>query len=223
MDIVVKARHTVVAEHFREHAVDKLSKIERLTSAVIRLDVEVSREHNPRQSSSCERVELTCVSRGPIMRAEAAAADAYAALDLAIAKLEARLRRCADRRRVHHGAHTPISVAAATGGLDLPVADHVGPGGTSPNGMAPSARSSPVEQTGIAVLTDGVSAETVEDAPVVVREKVHRAAPMTIDQALLEMELVGHDFYLFVDSASHRPSVVYRRRGYDYGVIRLEH
>jgi hypothetical protein len=55
----------------------------------------------------------------------------------------------------------------------------------------------------------------------VVREKTHRAQPMTLDQALYEMELVGHDFYLFMDSDSDCPAVVYRRRGYDYGVIRL--
>ncbi|MGH3257089.1 MAG: sigma 54 modulation/S30EA ribosomal C-terminal domain-containing protein, partial [Streptosporangiaceae bacterium] len=59
------------------------------------------------------------------------------------------------------------------------------------------------------------------DGPLIVREKVHAATPMTIDQALLEMELVGHDFYLFHDSECDRFSVVYRRRGYDYGVIRL--
>jgi hypothetical protein len=60
------------------------------------------------------------------------------------------------------------------------------------------------------------------DGPMVVREKTHQAAPMTLDQALYEMELVGHDFFLFVDKETDLASVVYRRRGYDYGVIRLE-
>jgi hypothetical protein len=60
------------------------------------------------------------------------------------------------------------------------------------------------------------------DGPLVVREKSHHATPMNLDQALYEMELVGHDFYLFVDKESERPSVVYRRRGYDYGVISLD-
>jgi hypothetical protein len=55
-----------------------------------------------------------------------------------------------------------------------------------------------------------------------VREKTHEAAPMSLDQALYEMELVGHDFFLFVDSGTQRPSVVYRRHAYDYGVIRLD-
>ena len=44
---------------------------------------------------------------------------------------------------------------------------------------------------------------------------------MTVDQALFEMELVGHDFYLFADATTGRPTVVYRRHGYDYGLIRL--
>ncbi|WP_344922710.1 sigma 54 modulation/S30EA ribosomal C-terminal domain-containing protein, partial [Plantactinospora mayteni] len=60
------------------------------------------------------------------------------------------------------------------------------------------------------------------DGPLVVREKTHTAAPMGLDQALYEMELVGHDFYLFVDIETKQPSVVYRRHAYDYGVIRLE-
>ncbi len=55
-----------------------------------------------------------------------------------------------------------------------------------------------------------------------VREKLHKAAPMTLDQALYEMELVGHAFFLFVDQESALPSVVYRRHGYDYGVIRID-
>ncbi len=69
---------------------------------------------------------------------------------------------------------------------------------------------------------DGVVPIAMEgDGPLVVREKFHTATPMTIDRALLEMELVGHDFFLFRDETCHLPSVVYRRRGYHYGVIRL--
>ena len=59
------------------------------------------------------------------------------------------------------------------------------------------------------------------DGPVVVREKFHAAAPVSVDQALFEMELVGHDFYLFRDQQCGLPSVVYRRHGYQYGLIRL--
>ena len=114
MDVVVKGRHTEVIERFRAHAEDKLGKLARLDGHLSRIDVEVSEEHNPRLAGQRCRVELSCHTRGPALRAEAAAADVYAALDLACAKLEAQLRRAADRRRVHHGIRTPVSVAAAT-------------------------------------------------------------------------------------------------------------
>jgi ribosome-associated translation inhibitor RaiA len=69
---------------------------------------------------------------------------------------------------------------------------------------------------------DRVELTLIGPGPLVVREKTHAATPITLEQALYEMELVGHDFYLFVDKESERPSVVYRRRGYDYGVISLD-
>ena len=191
MDIVVKARHTEVADRFRSHVEDKLAKVAKLDGKVSRIDVEVCEEHNPRLADQRSRVELTCRTRGPVVRAEAAAPDRYAALDVALARLEARLRKAADRRRVHHGIRTPVSVASATASLS--------------NGAAPAEELGDQDDTG----------------PFVVRQKDHVAAPMTLDQALLEMELVGHDFYLFVDVERGAPCVVYRRHGYDYGVIRL--
>lgn len=198
MDIVVKGHHTDVAERFRQHVVDKLGKLERFDAKVIRLDVEVSRERNPRQAEQSDRVEITCLSKGPVIRAEAAAADPYAALDRAFTKLEARLRKAADRRRVHHGTRTPVGLAEATA---------AGPG-----------------QPGGAELNGGSTTGDPDSsaATLVVREKIHKAEPMSLDQALLEMELVGHDFFLFSDADSGLPSVVYRRRGYDYGVLRLQ-
>ncbi|HEY3604396.1 MAG TPA: ribosome-associated translation inhibitor RaiA [Sporichthyaceae bacterium] len=203
MDIVVKGRHTEVSDRFRVHAMEKLAKLEKLDAKIISLDVEVCRERNPRQSDVCERIELTCRSRGPVIRAEAAAADPYAALDLACSKLEVRLRKSADRRRVHHGARTPLSVAAATGQFAEPA---------SRNGHAVATAE---------LAEEFLAPDPAADGPFVVREKTHQAQPMTLDQALYEMELVGHDFYLFMDSESGCPGVVYRRHGYDYGVIRL--
>jgi ribosomal subunit interface protein len=193
VDVVVKGRHTELTERFRAHTEDKLAKVTKLDGKVTRIDVEVCEEHNPRLAGKRSRIELTCRTRGPVVRAEAAAGDPYAALDVAASRLEARLRRAADRRRVHHGIRTPVSVAAATAAAS--------------NGAAPTA------------VTEGEPAE--ESAPFVVREKSHAAPPMTLEQALFEMELVGHDFFLFVDSDRGAPSVVYRRHGYDYGVIRL--
>ncbi len=213
MDIVIKSRHTTVPERFRSHVAEKLSKLDKIAHKVIRVDVEITAEANPRQTDQSERVELTLHSKGPVIRAEAAAADRYVALDLATDKLVARLRKAADRRRVHRGSRTPISVAAATAGLD---------GAAIPAQPSPVA-SAPPAATAVTALEDAPDPYAVPDTgPMVVREKTHRAEPMTLDQALYEMELVGHDFYLYVDAESKMPSVVYRRRGYDYGVIRLD-
>ena len=205
MDIVVKGRNVEVPDHYREHVADKLSKVERYDQKLIRADVELFHERNPRQSDTCQRVEITVMTRGPVVRAEACAENFYAALDIAIARLDARLRRAADRRRVHRGRHAPVSVAAATAGLPTDLS------------FTP-----PVEESSsVSVMTALI--EHDEDQPWrIVREKEHPADPMTVDDALFQMELVGHDFYLFLDKDSGRPSVVYRRRGYDYGILSLE-
>jgi ribosomal subunit interface protein len=201
MDILVKGRNVEVPEHYRKHVAEKLRKIERYDQKLIRVDVELSHERNPRQSDYCQRVEITCAARGPVVRAEACAGDFYTALDHAIAKLDARLRRVADRRRVHRGRRAPVSVAAATSGLPSPLDEMFPP--------VPVAVAAPV------AMQD-------DDQPWhIVREKEHDAFPMTVDDALYQMELVGHDFFLFLDKESGRPSVVYRRRAYDYGVISL--
>ncbi|MEU2426125.1 ribosome-associated translation inhibitor RaiA [Streptomyces sp. NPDC007851] len=210
MDIVVKGRKTEVPERFRKHVAEKLKleKIQKLDGKVISLDVEVSKEPNPRQADRCDRVEITLRSRGPVIRAEAAASDPYAALDLAAEKLDARLRKQHDKRYSRRGAQR---IPAAE------VADHV-PGAATLNGNG-----TPVP----ADETDGVPTKKIGplevrgEGPLIVREKTHVASPMSLDQALYEMELVGHDFYLFVDSETKEPSVVYRRHAYDYGVIHL--
>ena len=213
MDVVVKGRHTEVTDRFRRHAVEKLSKVERFNSRVIRVDVEVSEEHNPRLAGECERVEITVVSKGPVVRAEACADDRGTALDLAISKLEARLRKAADRRRVHHGGKSPVSVSSATAR-----------GATPGDVVEPEAFGLVEPGLDGQVASEDAGGPTGEqgESPVVIREKVHPAQPMTLDQALYEMELVGHDFYLFVDKATDRPSVVDRRRGWSYGVIALD-
>ena len=196
MEVVVRGRNVEVPEHFRQHVADKLVRVERYDSKIIRTDVELHHERNRRQNDSCQHVEITCRTRGPVVRSEACAADFYRALDLAIEKLERRLRQAADRRRVHYGRRTPTSVATATA--------------AAVNSSTQSAEPEPV------------SAEDADDGPGrIVREKEHPAKPMTVEQALFEMELVGHDFYLFADQDTGRPSVVYRRRAYDYGLIRL--
>ena len=212
MDIVVKGRNVEVPDHYRQHVSEKLFKTERYDQKLIRVEVELFHERNPRQTDHCQRVEITCVSRGPIIRAEACAADFYAALDIAISKLYARMRRSADRRRVHRGRRAPLSVAA----VSAPLA---------------TAETLPTRLDGVPPATAPASADTDvfddditehDDQPWhIVREKEHSADPMTVDDALFHMELLGHDFYLFMDKESGRPSVVYRRHAYDYGVISL--
>ena len=208
MEVVVNGRHCEVSERFRAHVEEKLSRLEKHDHRIIRVQVEVEQERNPRQHDRSVRVELTAVSKGPVIRAEAAAEDKMGALDLAVDKMAAQMRRAADRRRVHHGRHSPLSVGRALAGAV--------PGASGPDGLAGADSDSERVERRVGPIT------VTGDGPLVVREKTHSAAPMTLDQALYEMELVGHDFYLFVDKESERPSVVYRRKGYDYGVISLD-
>jgi ribosomal subunit interface protein len=223
VDIVVKGRQVEVPEHFRAHVAEKLGRVERLDHKIIRLDVELAHERNPRQSAKCQRVEITGISKGPKVRAEASSDDFYAALDLAVGKLEARLRRAADRRRVHHGTATPTSVAAATaklGTTGIEASPVGGVGLLEDPGDGPDAPPLP-DGPDVSDVLDGPTEPRALDGGLVVRQKTHEANPMSLDQALHEMELVGHDFYLFCDSESGLASVAYRRKGYDYGVIRL--
>lgn len=205
MDIVLKSRHLELTDRFRDHVEEKLARLEKHDHRVIRVEVEVDKERNPRLQDRAIRVELTVFSKGPVVRAEAAAEDKIAALDQAVDKLTSQMRRAADRRRVHRGRHTPVSVGQAMAGIE-----------PEPNGALDSEAGSDERSRHVGPIT------VLGDGPLVVREKVHVADPMTLDQALYEMELVGHDFFLFVDKESERPSVVYRRRGYDYGVICLD-
>ncbi len=202
MEIVVTGRNSEISERFRERVHEKLQRIDKFDSRqrISRVDVEVTHEKNPRQHDRAARVELTLRSRGPVVRAEACATDQASALDAAVEKLHSRLRRAADRQRIHHGQHAPVSLAEATAAVPDGLLSDAGP---------------VVEEPPSPVQIDG-------DGPMVVREKTHRAPAITLDQALYEMELVGHDFYLFVEKDSMQPSVVYRRHGYDYGVIHLD-
>lgn len=201
MDVVVTGRHCEISERFREHAAEKLAKLEKHDHRIMRMHVEVDCEANPRQHDHAVHVELTAYSKGPVIRAEASSDDKMSALDLALDKMAAQMRRAADRRRVHRGRRAPVSVGQALAGLEV-VTDE------PEQDVVAERQVGPITVTG--------------DGPLVVREKTHPASPMTLDQALYEMELVGHDFYLFVDKESERPAVVYRRKGYDYGVISLD-
>jgi ribosomal subunit interface protein len=208
MELTVTGRKKDVPERFRRHLEEKLDKIPQLAPRVRRTEVVLTRESNPRLAKEAERCEITCFVHRTVVRAEAAADDEYAALDLAMAKLTERLRRLGDKKRVSHtGKHRMPSVAEATFGLP-----------TEPlSADADTDEPAPTPEDAV-----DEALETQGNSPIEIREKVHASGPMTVGEALSRMELVGHEFYLFHDVDSDRPSVVYRRRGWSYGVLRLD-
>ena len=212
MDVVVTGRHCEITDSFRGHCEEKLAKLEKHDHRIQRVHVEVDCEANRRQQDKSIHVELTAFSKGPVIRAEAAADHQMGALDLALDKMAAQMRRAADRRRVHRGRRAPVSVGQALADVTTPA--------DLDTDLASDRASDTSDADGIDRSVGPI--DVTGDGPLVVREKSHPATPMTLDQALYEMELVGHDFYLFVDKESEKPAVVYRRRGYDYGVISLD-
>jgi ribosomal subunit interface protein len=205
-EVVVKGRNVEIPDHFRVYVSQKLARLERFDKTIYLFDVELKHERNRRQRKSCQRVEITARGRGPVVRGEACADSFYAALESAVVRLESRLRRGKDRRKVHYGEKTPVSLAEATAVAPTPekAFNHSEP--AEPHEHDPTQREA-----------DGNGREPGR----VVRTKEHQATPMSVDDALYQMELVGHNFFLFYDKETERPSVVYRRHAYDYGLIRL--
>ncbi|OBK75884.1 ribosomal subunit interface protein [Mycobacterium sp. 1164985.4] len=193
-EVAVTGRNVEIPDHFRKYVAEKLSRLERFDRTIYLFDVELDHERNRRQRKNCQHVEITARGRGPVVRAEACADSFYGAMESAVDKLAERLRRARDRRKIHYGDKTPVSVAKATA-------------------VTPQPEPAPAEH-------DGAALEEHEPGRIV-RVKEHPATPMTVDDALSQMELVGHDFFLFHDKETDRPSVVYRRHAYDYGLIRL--
>ncbi|WGT48350.1 ribosome hibernation-promoting factor, HPF/YfiA family [Tessaracoccus lacteus] len=196
MDIVVTGRHCTISPELREVVTDRLATVSRLRDRVIRVEVDFNVDDNTRDPAHATNVQLTLRSKGPVIRAEAMASDKMAAFDMALDKLKAQLRKAADRRKTHRGLRTALVADAVSTTAQQP----------EPDGVETR------EIAGMVVTGDG---------PLVVREKEFDATPLTLAQALDEMELVGHDFFLYQDKDSGRPSVVYRRKAYNYGVLHL--
>jgi ribosomal subunit interface protein len=200
--VQVTGRNVEVPDHYRVFVGHKLVRAERIDNTIRRFDVELEHEKNRRQRKNCQHVEITAYGDGPVVRGEGCADTFYGAFEAAVHKLEGRLRRGKDRRKVHYGDKTPVSVrqgGVATVAVELADA------------FTPAEAGHPVDQP----------APEDHEPGRIVRVKEHPAKPMSVDDALYEMELVGHDFFLFHDRETDRPTVVYRRHAYDYGVIRL--
>lgn len=199
MDIVVTGRHCSLSPEMKEIVADRLSTVEKLRDRVIRCEVEFHCRETTKDPEDAVVVQITLRSRGPVIRAEGRSSDKMLAFEAALDRLKAQLRKAADRRKTHRG------LRSATGEPVLPPVSDVQ---SEDEGAVPTH-----EVAGLVVTGDG---------PLVVREKVFPATPLTLAQALDEMELVGHDFFLYEDAETGRPSVVYRRKAYNYGVIHLD-
>jgi ribosomal subunit interface protein len=198
MDVLVTGRHCQIPDEFRARVEEKIAAIEKLKDRVIRVEVQVSVDGHKREPDQSTRVEITLRSKGPVVRAEASADDKGVAFEHALDRLKSQLRRASDRRKTHRGLRSSAAEAEVLAGVAVEAEE-----------VRPEIR----KIAGLEIQGDG---------PLVVREKHFDAVPLTLAQALDEMELVGHDFFLYVDAATGAPSAVYRRKAYDYGVIHLE-
>ncbi|MBF4463372.1 MULTISPECIES: ribosome hibernation-promoting factor, HPF/YfiA family [unclassified Rathayibacter] len=216
MDIDITGRNVDITDRFRAYATEKSEKISHLADRALALEIKASRHSEGKGAGNGDRVELTLIGKGPVVRAEASGADKYAAFDVAIGRLLERVRRAKDRKKVHRGQHRPTSLRDAA-------ADDFSVVAIQPADAEVLEKLS----TGVVPVQEQSAPEPADDdaeepyCPVVIRKKVFASVSMTVDDAVDYMELVGHDFYLFIDSETDRPSVVYRRKGWDYGVIGL--
>ena len=210
MDITVVGRSAEISSRLRDYVEEKATKVEQLDPRVQRVEVEVTHERNPRQADTAERAEITVISKGPVIRAEASSSDRFAAFDIAMGKLTERLRRARDRKKNHRR----YTVEIAKEEREAP--------GVEEAVVVPDTGDAPIEDSPQAPTEPGVAVESqLGDSPIIVRQKLHEAVPMTVDEALYQMELVGHPFYLFIEKSSKQPCAVYHRHGWTYGVIRL--
>jgi ribosomal subunit interface protein len=209
MDITITGRGVEIPDRFEDYATEKSEKVAHLADKAIVLEIRVIRHHETGGTTGDDRVELTLIGPGPVVRAEASASDKYAAFDLALDKLLERIRQAKDRKKVHRGARRPVSIGEATS--NGKVAELV-PASTALLEAVATGE----------IPTQVAEGEEPEWSPVVIREKVFPAERMTKEDAVDHMELVGHDFFLFIDAATDNPSVVYRRKGWHYGVISLD-
>ncbi|MDR1447899.1 MAG: ribosome-associated translation inhibitor RaiA [Candidatus Ancillula sp.] len=231
MEIIISGRHTYVPEAFRKTANEKLKKVELFSPKIDSIKVEVSHENNPKLSEVRLRVEITVYGLGPVIRAESAASEAIAALDLAVDKLSERLRRNHDKVSDHRNySDSSIKAKDRDAGSSFNPKDleselkhnaELAKTFSSLEGFGANATSDPSALEARLAVGESVEARLGE-TPLVIRRKVHAGEKLSIGEALERMELLGHDFYLFIHESTGRCAVMYRRHGWSYGVIELE-
>ena len=213
MDITLAAHGVAIPDRFRDYVDEKADKVLALAERAQNFQVKVSRENSRRGGASEDIVELTVLGKGPVIRAQAKSPDKYVAFDQALDHLIKRLRRAKDKKMVHHGRQRPESLSElSAGGF---------PGIDITPASVEVLRS--VATGSIAVISDDEETDDSQasGSPVVIRKKVFEPHVTTPEDAVDYMEVVGHDFYLFIDKETSMPSVVYRRKGWNYGVISL--
>ncbi len=212
MEVTLHSNDISIPDRFRDYVNDKSDRAIALAEKAMNFQVKVTRENSSRKGPSVDIVELTMIGKGPVIRAEARNPDKYTAFDEALDHLVRRLRRAKEKRAPHHGLHRSKSMGemSAESFEDIDV---------TPASIEVIRK----VETG-AIPTVDVDEEELDRAvsPVVIRKKVFPSQEMSAEDAVDQMELVGHDFFLFHDAETKRPSVVYRRKGWQYGVISLD-
>lgn len=212
MEVNISARNLTVSDRFRSYVAERTQKIEHIASRVESLSIKVTRHDHQRAAGVEDQVELTVIEPGHVIRAEAHAGDKFAAFDIALDKLAERLRRLGDKNKVHRGQHKPLSLT------ELSAHDFAELSVQPVDSDVLLGRPAPVEASS-AAAEDALP--DLGESPVLIRRKEFAGSEMTSEEAVDHMELVGHDFYLFLDAETKKPSVVYRRKGWNYGVIAL--
>ena len=181
LEIAIRGRNVEVSEPLRSTVEEKLSRLQRYLDGMERAEVRFLEERNPRIAEK-EVCEVTMHGHGHIVRARAAAADGFTAVDRVVDKLEHRLQKLKGKLL----------------GRSHPRRNHL------PAGDAVAAEVAPEDE---------------EDSPRIVRTKQFAIKPMTPEEAALQMELLGHDFFLFSNVETSAAAVVYRRNDGDIGLI----
>ncbi|MBR4399343.1 MAG: ribosome-associated translation inhibitor RaiA [Aeriscardovia sp.] len=211
MEVEITARRVQLSKKFKEEVDAKLGKVTKIAPDAQSAHIVVTAQPNPSMASDSRKVEITVFAGKDCIRADSASDQDVAAFDEALDKLMERMRRFRGKRR---GLRTHAAAVPEIA-LEPPA---------SPSAVQDS-KNDP-EKVEAKIKNDEHPEELVEarlgDAVFEVRRKIHEAQPMDINEAIYEMELLGHDFFLFVDKETGNPSVLYRRHGMSYGMLELK-